>query len=147
MDDMPATRDEQRARRDLIDQAARVSEHAGKVPAGFVAALFSHASHEDLAAYRPEDLAALAQASFDFWQTRTNVGAKIRLSNPAPAGEEPLQRITVIEAVNDDMPFLLDSVMGEVGARNLNVRLVAHPILSVARDNDGRLISWKAHAE
>src|SRR5579885_58097 len=147
MDDVPATRDEQRARRDLIDQAARVSEHAGKVPEGFVAALFSRASQEDLAAYRPQDLAALAHASFDFWQTRTNAGAKIRLSNPAPAGEEPLQRITVIEAVNDDMPFLLDSVMGEIGARNLNVRLVAHPILSVTRDHDGRLTSWKAHAE
>src|SRR5579885_202359 len=147
MDDVPATRDEQRARRDLIDQAARVSEHAGKVPEGFVAALFSRASHEDLAAYRTQDLAALAHASFDFWQTRTNAGANIRLSNPAPAGEEPLQRITVIEAVNDDMPFLLDSVMGEIGARNLNVRLVAHPILSVTRDHDGRLTSWKAHAE
>ena len=42
--------------------------------------------------------------------------------------------MTVIEIVNDDMPFLVDSVMGELAERRLEVRLVAHPVLGVARD-------------
>jgi glutamate dehydrogenase len=46
---------------------------------------------------------------------------------------------TVIEIVNDDMPFLLDSVMGEIQARGLPVHLALHPILTVDRDADGRL--------
>src|SRR5690606_13428277 len=33
----------------------------------------------------------------------------------------------------DDMPFLVDSVMGELTDRGLAIRLVAHPILAVER--------------
>ena len=143
MDDIALAGEDQRTSHDLIDEAARIPEKSGKVPAGFVSALFSRASHEDLAAYQPEDLAALAQASFEFLQTRRDAGAKIKLSNPAPAGKKPLERITVIEIANDDMPFLLDSVMGEITAHNLNVQLVAHPIFSVTRDGDGKLTAWK----
>ena len=32
------------------------------------------------------------------------------------------------------MPFLVDSVMGEIGERRLNVQLVAHPVFGVRRD-------------
>src|ERR1044071_6792251 len=41
--------------------------------------------------------------------------------------------VTVIEIVNDDMPFLVDSVMGEITERRLDVRLVAHPMFGVRR--------------
>lgn len=147
MDDFTSTNDEQRARDDLIDQSARLSEKSGKPPRGFVSALFSRASHEDIAAYRPEDLAAIAQAAFAFFETRPNAGAKIRLWNPPAAEGEPLFGITVAEIVNDDMPFLLDSVMGEIAARNLAVQLVAHPIFSAARDREGKLAKWKLAAD
>ena len=40
----------------------------------------------------------------------------------------------MIEIVNDDMPFLVDSVMGELAERRLDVRLVAHPMFGVRRD-------------
>ncbi|HVT54444.1 MAG TPA: NAD-glutamate dehydrogenase, partial [Xanthobacteraceae bacterium] len=147
MDDFTSTSDEQRARDNLIVQSANLTEKSGKLPRGFVAALFSRASHEDLALYRPEDLATLAQESFAFFETRPNAGAKVHLWNP-PGGEgEPLHRITVIEIVNDDMPFLLDSMMGEIGARNLTVQLVAHPIFSVTRDSEGKLTKWKLAAD
>ena len=36
--------------------------------------------------------------------------------------------VSVIEIVNDDMPFLVDSVMGEIAERRLNVQLVVHPV-------------------
>ena len=39
----------------------------------------------------------------------------------------------MIEIVNDDMPFLVDSVMGEIAERRLDVRLVAHPVFGVRR--------------
>ena len=54
-------------------------------------------------------------------------------SPPASAGDR-LKSISVIEIVNDDMPFLVDSVMGELTERGLDVRLVAHPIFAVERD-------------
>jgi glutamate dehydrogenase len=41
--------------------------------------------------------------------------------------------------VNDDMPFLVDSIAAAVAAHGLAVHSIIHPILSVRRDADGRL--------
>ena len=46
---------------------------------------------------------------------------------------------TIVEILNDDMPFLVDSVLGEIQARGLNVRHVSHPILRTSRTPQGRL--------
>jgi glutamate dehydrogenase len=48
----------------------------------------------------------------------------------------------VLEIVNDDMPFLVDSVLGELTERGLEVRLVVHPVFSVGRDAAGRLTAF-----
>ena len=49
----------------------------------------------------------------------------------------------MIEIVNDDMPFLLDSVMGELAERGVEARLVAHPVFTVTRDPSGRLTGFE----
>ena len=51
---------------------------------------------------------------------------QLRVSNPRPvAGTKPLEAVTVVEICNDNMPFLLDSVLGEIAAQGSTVRLVA----------------------
>ncbi len=52
----------------------------------------------------------------------------------------------MIEIANDDMPFLVDSVMGEIADRRLDVRLVAHPVFGVRRDG-AKLIALGAPDE
>ena len=49
----------------------------------------------------------------------------------------------MVEIVNDDMPFLVDSVMGELADRRLTVGLVAHPVFGVRRDG-GKLAALGA---
>ncbi len=58
---------------------------------------------------------------------------KIRV-RPSKSG-----RSSVVEILNDDMPFLVDSVMAEVQARGLEVRLVTHPIMRMLRDDKGNI--------
>src|SRR5262249_7857708 len=41
--------------------------------------------------------------------------------------------------VNDDMPFLVDSVSMEVNRQGLTLHLIVHPIYAVERDPAGRL--------
>ena len=48
------------------------------------------------------------------------------------SGASGLPEGTVVEILNDDMPFLVDSVMGELQARGLAVRLLLHPIFKSA---------------
>ena len=48
----------------------------------------------------------------------------------------------MLEIVNDDMPFLVDSVLAELAERGVEVRFVVHPVLTVERDEAGRLIAF-----
>ena len=50
-------------------------------------------------------------------------------------------RHSVIEIVNDDMPFLVDSTTMEINRQGLTLHLIVHPIFAVERDADGRLAS------
>ncbi len=44
-----------------------------------------------------------------------------------------------IAIVNDDMPFLVDSVANAVAARQLTIHRLLHPVVCVDRDEDGEL--------
>src|SRR5439155_9380658 len=50
--------------------------------------------------------------------------------------------IAVLEIVNDDMPFLVASVLGELNEGGVGIRLVAHPIFAVRRDAAGYLMAF-----
>jgi glutamate dehydrogenase len=139
--------DEENAARELVRQAALLVEDSGDLPRGFVTALFGRAAPEDLIAYSAQEIAALARASFDHLNKRVPGVAGVRVSNPQPvAGTKSLEAITVVEICNDDMPFLLDSVLGEIAAQGSTARLVAHPMFTVERDQAGKLVSWKGEA-
>ena len=128
---------EDRAARARIDAAAKLLR-GGKsdVADDFVALLFGRAAPEDLVGYDAAELRCSPQRAFSQTASRAS---KIRFESPdAPDGEQ-VKSISVIEIVNDDMPFLVDSVMAELTERGLVTRLVAHPILAVARRKTGKL--------
>ena len=54
-------------------------------------------------------------------------------------GGEAGNRRMRIGIVNDDMPFLVDSVANAVAARQLTIHRLLHPVVCVTRDNDGDL--------
>ena len=89
----------------------------------------------------PGELAKLARDAFDFVRLRTDSGPKITArSFPRSSGDaRHAHPLTIVEILNDDMPFLVSSVMGEVQARGLKPRIALHPILKVRRDSEGRL--------
>jgi glutamate dehydrogenase len=122
------------ATRASIKQAGvALARRRSDIPANFVEQLYGHAVPEDLARYAPDDLATLAARAYDFVAERPSGTSKIRCETIALAHSGDRNSLTVLEIVNDDMPFLVDSVMGEITDRKLEVRLVAHPIFSVSR--------------
>jgi glutamate dehydrogenase len=121
--------------RAVIDAAgAALSTRRNDIPAGFVAQLYARAVPEDVLCYAPADLAALAERGFDFLGERQPGAPKIRCETVALKGSGERKSVTLIEIVNDDMPFLVDSVMGEIAERRLNVQLVVHPVFGVRRE-------------
>ena len=76
-------------------------------------------------------------------QQRTAGSADIRVVNPMmPDGRE----ISVLEILNDNMPFLFDSTMAELAEQGIEVTLVAHPIIAVERDVQGKLLHFYGEA-
>ena len=51
-------------------------------------------------------------------------------------GEKRRMRLAVI---NDDMPFLVDSIAGTIGAHDIAIDRIIHPVVPVARDSEGKL--------
>jgi len=125
-----------KARATLIRDAAG-SVPAGKSPRAFAEPLFGYTNIEDLANYDAASLALLAEQAWEHVQQRTAGRADIRIVNPTlPNGRE----ISVLEILNDNMPFLFDSTMAELAEQGIEVTLVAHPIIAVERDDEGRLL-------
>ena len=74
-----------------------------------------------------------------FAERRQPGHAKVRVYNPDLAADGWSSPHTIVEIVNDDMPFLVDSVSLAINASSRIVHLVIHPILTVTRDPKGRL--------
>ena len=140
--------EEERAARRLIEQTTTIlTGLRDDMPAGFAPALFGRAAPEDLTAYEAREVAALAEEAWAFLSDRKPGAPKMRLdSRPGPIGAERVKSVSVLEIVNDDMPFLLDSVLGELAEQGLEVRLVVHPVFAVERDASGVLFAFRGES-
>ena len=130
---------------DAISAAARsTTAHGagGEEAARFARRLFERVADKDLAAAAPEQRAAAALALLAFARRRLPGIAKVRVFNPIDQGHGFESRHTVIHVVNDDMPFLVDSIANELNRREISVHLLAHPVLTVRRDLDGDLLGF-----
>ncbi len=116
------------------------------LPSGFETVLFSRTDPEDLARLDAQSRGNIAAAALSTLSTpRARGKAKIALQDIA-IGDDGMDKVTIVEAINDNMPFLLDSTLGEIAEHGLNLRLVAHPILSVDRDPSGGFVELKGEA-
>jgi glutamate dehydrogenase len=53
-------------------------------------------------------------------------------------GEAGRRRMRLV-TINEDMPFLVDSIAGAIAARDLAIHRLLHPIVRVTRDKQGRI--------
>ena len=63
----------------------------------------------------------------------------VHIYNPSDDGSSWASERTVIEVVTDDMPFLVDSLTGQLARRELTLHLAVHPQIAVRRDDKGNL--------
>ena len=109
----------------------------------FVPLYFEESEHADLKSFSPQDLFGAAMAHFDFAKKRSSGQVKARIYNPDFERDGWQSTHTVIEIVNDDMPFLIDSLAMLLARHNLNLHLLVHPVLSVGRDAAGQIAELK----
>ena len=65
----------------------------------------------------------------------------MRVFNPAMDTDGWDSPHTIIELINDDMPFLVDTAAMALSEMDLGIHLIMHPVIRVSRDEKGRLTS------
>src|SRR3954453_11150030 len=108
---------------------------------------YAEVGPEELAARSAKDLAGAAASHLAFGRRFSSGKPKIRAYNPTPAQHGWHSTHTVVEIVNDDMPFLVDSVTMEVNRQGLTLHLVIPPVLRTLRGPAGELESVSAASE
>ena len=103
----------------------------------FIRRFYANVDIDDLAERAPDDLYGSAIALWAFGRARPAGTAKVRVYSPRLAEHGWASTHTVVEIVNDDMPFLVDSITAEINRRDLSVHLVIHPVVPVVRDASG----------
>jgi glutamate dehydrogenase len=130
----------------LFDPLLRLASARQKGPQAelaqaFITPYFEQADAEDLATRSAEDLYGAAMAHLAFAREFSSGTPKIRVYNPRLDEHGWASAHTVIEIVNDDMPFLVDSVTMEVNRQGHTVHLFLHPLFRTLRDREGQLQS------
>jgi len=119
----------------------RVQKALGKASpvSSFVPLLYGSKSLDRLEMLPADWLAANARAAMEFIADKPKGRHKIRVRRmPGQGRDRPVEE-SVVEVLNDDMPFLVDSVLGELQARGLAVHFLLHPIFKTSRGKSGRL--------
>ncbi|WP_421995461.1 NAD-glutamate dehydrogenase [Reyranella sp.] len=112
----------------------------------FARLLFARVAGKDLTGAPAEDRAAAALSLLGFAKHRLPGVAKVRVFNATRPTHGFESRNTIVQIVNDDMPFLVDSVVNELNRREIALHLLAHPVLTVRRDLDGNLIGFEGES-
>ncbi|MQX38518.1 NAD-glutamate dehydrogenase [Roseospira navarrensis] len=105
----------------------------------FVEIYYAHVPPADIAPLDPENLYGAALSAWSFLRHRQGGAPRVRVYNPDYEQHGYQGEHTVIEVVNDDMPFLVDSVTAALGTMDMVVHLVIHPVLCVRRSARGDL--------
>jgi glutamate dehydrogenase len=131
-------------RRERLDELLALA-HAG-LPAErrgafgvFASECFAQLDADDLAERSLEDLAGALLSHWQFGAQRQPGAPKVRALSPTLADDGWASRHSVVEIVNDDMPFLVDSTTVDINREGLTLHLIVHPVFAVQRDAAGAL--------
>ncbi len=103
---------------------AELDRHEAAMAARFVRAFFAYVYPDEILDAAPEDLLGAALALLRFGAGRKTGKAKVRVYNPRFEEHGWTSPHTVIEIVNDDMPFLVDSVTADLNNHALAIHAV-----------------------
>ena len=121
------------SRRDLAESFAKRLGLGGApeldaAQKSFVSQVHAHCAADELAEIAAEDLGAVLESFWRFGERRPPGTVRARLI--AAKGEDggPLGR-DVLEIIQSDVPFLVDSVMAELVEEGVSVRAMFHPLV------------------
>ncbi len=117
---------------------SQLGRDSAEPAAAFADCLFAGALPEDLEGETPDNLFGLAGSSWGLLRDRADEEPPVRAYNPDIERDGWHSPHTVVEALNANSPFLLDSTVAALNRLDLTIHLVLHPVIRVERDEGGR---------
>jgi len=105
----------------------------------FLRHYYDLADADDLLQREVADLYGAVMAHWQTAQRFVSGSARLRVYNPNLEQHGWHSDHSVVEIVNDDMPFLVDSVTMEINRLGLALHSAIHPVFRVWREADGRI--------
>lgn len=118
-----------------LDDTQKLFSEKDRAIGDYSRALFQHALKDDLVQYSPDEIAGFARTAYKAIEMRKPGKPAVHFSS-AKVGERV---ITTLDIVNDNMPFLIDSIVPELRALGYEIFLLVHPIFVMDRNKDGSL--------
>lgn len=109
--------------------------------------LYKLIHQDEIEAYSNDDFLAIAESLYEFISNRKDYEIKVRVYNPEEKLHGWQSSNTVVELLNDDKPFLVDSVTEEILRHNYSITQLIHPIISVKRSPKGYLKEISSSSE
>jgi glutamate dehydrogenase len=103
----------------------------------FVRRFYENVAADDLLDEECEDLYGAALSLWGLAAIRKTGETRLRVYNPRFDQHGWHSTHTVIEIVNDDMPFLVDSVTAYLNQNSTTIHRVIHPVVATKRDRAG----------
>ncbi len=112
---------------------AALPKNASAEQREFVRQFYAKVMTPELERMSPAHAVATAMSAYAFMEKYTPGESKVRVVIP------PKSQHAVVEVLNDDMPFLVDSLTAELTRHGFNIRETFHPIFRVKRDAKGKM--------
>ena len=100
----------------------------------FLRQYFRNVPYEDLSGRSPTIMGQAALAHLELAKSKRKKESLLRIFNPTVKEHGYESAYTIIEMVNDNMPFLVDSVSAAITRQNLGIHITIHPIMRIQRD-------------
>ena len=128
----------------IVDEivASKVTTASLKKPATikrYLRQYFANVPVEDIQGRDEKVMARIALDQLEFGAKRRKGQALVRVFNATEKEHGYTSAYTFIEMINDDMPFIVDSVAAAIIQQKLAVHITVHPIISIKRDSKGKV--------
>ncbi len=120
----------------LIDQLINFSKQKkddDEIFFSFLENFYSQNKSQDFRDYKIEELEKGVLSAYEFFLNKPHRQFKIRIHNPSFSNH------TILEIVNDDMPFLVDSIALQFDKFGIEIKNIIHPIYCPSRNQNGDL--------
>jgi glutamate dehydrogenase len=112
----------------------------------FTRLYYANVPLEDLAETPVKTLSASVYSLWKFSLKRIPDRPKIRVFTDKQETKGYASPKTIVEIVNDNMPFLVDSITGAINSLGYSIHLVIHPVMQVERDENHVLTNVLQHS-